>query len=162
MIDTAKRLRMRSIAVYSEADADARHVRMADEAHLIGPADATQSYLDSHKILMVAKASGAQCIHPGYGFLSENAIFAAECEEAGIKFVGPPCDAIRAMGLKDTAKSLMVEAGVPVVRGYMGKNQDAGFLELEAGKIGCPVIIKAVAGGGGRGMRRVNRALDFQ
>lgn len=161
VIRTARRLGMRTIAVYSEADADALHVRMADEAHLIGPADVSASYLNSAKILRVAKEAGAQCIHPGYGFLSENARFAYDCEGAGVKFVGPPADAIKAMGLKDAAKAIMDEAGVPVVPGYMGENQSAKFLELEAGKIGYPVLIKAVAGGGGKGMRRVNRALDF-
>lgn len=161
VIRTAQRLGMRAIAVYSEADADALHVKMADEAHLVGPADASKSYLDSKKMLKVAKAASAECIHPGYGFLSENAEFAAECEAAGIKFVGPSADAIRAMGLKDAAKKLMSGAGVPVVPGYMGDNQAGKFLELEAGKIGYPVLIKAVAGGGGKGVRRVNRSLDF-
>ncbi|MEM8690194.1 MAG: acetyl/propionyl/methylcrotonyl-CoA carboxylase subunit alpha [Pseudomonadota bacterium] len=161
IIRTAKRMGMRTIAVYSEPDADALHVQLADEAHLIGPADAAQSYLDQAKILKVAADTAAQCIHPGYGFLSENAEFAAKCAASGVKFVGPPADAIRAMGLKDAAKALMAEAGVPVVPGYMGDSQGAKFLELEADKIGYPVLIKAVAGGGGKGMRKVARSREF-
>ena len=161
IIRTAKRLGMRTIAVYSEPDAEALHVQLADEAHLIGPADAAESYLDAGKILKVAAETGAQCIHPGYGFLSENADFAAKCAASGVKFVGPPADAIRAMGLKDAAKALMAEAGVPVVPGYMGDSQGAKFLELEADKIGYPVLIKAVAGGGGKGMRKVDRTREF-
>ncbi len=161
IIRTAKRLGMRTIAVYSEPDAEGLHVQLADEAHLIGPADAAQSYLDSAKILKVAADTGAQCIHPGYGFLSENADFAAKCAASGVTFVGPPADAILAMGLKDAAKALMEEAGVPVVPGYMGDSQGARFLQLEADKIGYPVLIKAVAGGGGKGMRKVDRSRDF-
>ncbi|NNF77499.1 MAG: ATP-grasp domain-containing protein, partial [Rhizobiales bacterium] len=161
IIKTAKRLGMRTIAVYSEPDAGGLHVQLADEAHLIGPADAAQSYLDASKILKVAAETGAQCIHPGYGFLSENADFAAKCAASGVKFVGPPPEAIRAMGLKDAAKALMAEAGVPVVPGYMGDSQGAKFLELEADKIGYPVLIKAVAGGGGKGMRKVEKSREF-
>ena len=162
VMQTAKALGMRTIAVYSEADADALHVTEADQAFLLGPAPANESYLKADKILEIAKAAGAECIHPGYGFLSENAAFAEACETAGITFVGPSADAIRAMGLKDAAKRLMEEAGVPVVPGYHGDNQNADFLVKEAGKIGYPVLIKAVAGGGGKGMRRVDDAKDFK
>ena len=158
---TARRLGMRCIAVYSEADKDAPFVRFADEAHLIGPAAARESYLLGDRIIAVAKASGAACIHPGYGFLSENADFADACTAAGIVFVGPPASAIRAMGLKDAAKALAEQASVPVVPGYHGANQDPGFLKGEAEKIGYPVLIKAVAGGGGKGMKRVESAADF-
>jgi len=158
---TAKRMGLRVIAVYSEADANALHVRMADEAHLIGPAPAAQSYLVADKIIAVAKASGADCIHPGYGFLSENANFAEACAATGIVFVGPPPSAIRAMGLKDRAKALMEKAGVPVVPGYHGDKQEPKFLREKAYEIGYPVLIKAVAGGGGKGMRRVDKHADF-
>ena len=161
VIRTAKRLGMRTIAVYSEADAGALHVRLADEAHAIGPAAAAQSYLVAEKIIAAAKAAGAECIHPGYGFLSENAAFAEACAAAGIVFVGPPPDAIRAMGLKDRAKALMEKAGVPVVPGYHGDKQDPAFLKRKAYEIGYPVLIKAVAGGGGKGMRKVERHADF-
>ncbi len=159
---TAKRLGMRTIAVYSEADADALHVLEADEAHLLGPAPANESYLRADKILEIAQYARADCIHPGYGFLSENAEFAEACAAAGIVFVGPTADAIRAMGLKDAAKKLMVEAGVPVVPGYHGADQDPKALAKEAAKIGYPVLIKAVAGGGGKGMRRVDDAKEFE
>lgn len=161
VIRTAKRLGMRTIAVYSDADSDALFVEMADEAYRIGPAAARESYLDADKILAVAKKSGAACIHPGYGFLSENADFAEACAVAGIVFVGPPASAIRAMGLKDAAKSLVESAGVPVVPGYHGAEQDPAFLAQEAGRIGYPVLIKAVAGGGGKGMKKVERAEEF-
>ena len=161
VIRTARRLGLRTIAVYSEADARALHVRMADEAHAIGPAPASQSYLVAEKIVAAAKAAGADCIHPGYGFLSENAAFAEACRAAGFVFVGPPPDAIRAMGLKDRAKALMEKAGVPVVPGYHGDKQDAAFLKRKAYEIGYPVLIKAVAGGGGKGMRKVERHADF-
>lgn len=161
VIKTARRLGLRTIAVYSEADACALHVTLADEAYLLGPAMVTQSYLKAGRILEIAKMSGAECIHPGYGFLSENAGFADACAEAGIAFVGPPADAIRAMGLKDAAKALMEKAGVPVVPGYHGKDQDDDVLADEAGKIGYPLLIKAVAGGGGKGMRRVDDAGNF-
>ncbi len=153
---TARRMGLRTICVYSEADANAFYLQEADECHLLGPAPATESYLRADKILEIAKQTGADCIHPGYGFLSENADFAEACEQAGIKFVGPSAAAIRAMGLKDAAKALMEEAGVPVVPGYHGENQDPDFLAAEADKIGYPVLIKAVAGGGGKGMRRVD------
>ena len=158
---TAKRLGMRTVAVYSEADARALHVKLADEAHLIGPAPAAQSYLVIDKIIAAAKASKAECIHPGYGFLSENTAFAKACADNNIVFVGPPPAAIEAMGLKDRAKALMEKAGVPVVPGYHGDMQDAAFLKRKAYEIGYPVLIKAVAGGGGKGMRRVDRHADF-
>ena len=159
---TANRLGMRTIAVYSEADAQALHVRQCDEAHPIGPAPAAESYLVGSRIIDVARQSGAQCIHPGYGFLSENPEFAEACAQAGVVFVGPPPSAIRAMGLKDRAKVLMQKAGVPVVPGYHGERQEAGFLKEKAYEIGYPVLIKAVAGGGGKGMRRVDRHVDFE
>jgi 3-methylcrotonyl-CoA carboxylase alpha subunit len=158
---TAKRLGLRVIAVYSQADAHALHVRLADEAHAIGPAPAAMSYLVIEKLIQVAKKSGAECIHPGYGFLSENAAFAEGCAAAGLVFVGPPPQAIRAMGLKDRAKALMVKAGVPVVPGYHGELQEAKFLKQKAYEIGYPVLIKAVAGGGGKGMRRVDKHAEF-
>src|SRR5450759_3807032 len=129
---TAKRLGLRTIAVYSEADAGARHVRLCDEAHAIGPSPAAQSYLVIDKLIAAAKLSGAQCIHPGYGFLSENAAFAQACVDAQLAFVGPPPDAIRAMGLKDRAKALMEKAGVPVVPGYHGEMQEPKFLQRKA------------------------------
>ena len=158
---TAKRLGLRTIAVYSEADAGALHVRACDEAHLIGPAPARESYLSIEKIIAVARGSGAQCIHPGYGFLSENAEFAEACAAAGIVFVGPSPDSIRAMGLKDRAKALMAKAGVPIVPGYLGEMQDPAFLKRKAYELGYPVLIKAVAGGGGKGMRRVDKHVEF-
>jgi 3-methylcrotonyl-CoA carboxylase alpha subunit len=158
---SAKRLGLRVIAVYSEADADALHVRVADEAHMIGPPAARESYLSIEKLITVARFTQAQCIHPGYGFLSENAQFAEACAAAGIVFVGPPPSAIRAMGLKDQAKALMEKAGVPVVPGYHGERQDAKFLKEKAYEIGYPVLIKAVAGGGGKGMRRVDKHAEF-
>lgn len=159
---TARRLGMRTIGVYSEADADAVHVRSCDEAYLIGPAPARDSYLSIEKILNVAAQTGAACIHPGYGFLSENADFAQACADAGVVFVGPPPAAIRAMGLKDRAKALMQQAGVPVVPGYHGDQQDTTFLKRKAYELGYPVLIKAVAGGGGKGMRLVERHADFE
>ena len=158
---TAKRLGLRTIAVYSEADAGALHVRCCDEAHLIGPAPVAESYLVIDRIAEAARKSGAQCIHPGYGFLSENAEFAEACTAAGVVFVGPPAAAIRAMGLKDNAKTIMAKAGVPVVPGYHGERQERAFLKERASDIGYPVLIKAVAGGGGKGMRRVDRQADF-
>jgi acetyl-CoA carboxylase biotin carboxylase subunit len=156
---TAKAMGLRTIAVYSDADAHAAHVEAADEAVRIGPASARESYLRMDAILAAAKATGAEAIHPGYGFLSENAEFAEACAAAGLVFVGPPASAIRAMGLKDRAKALMEAAGVPVVPGYHGRDQSG--LANEAAKIGYPVLIKASAGGGGKGMRRVEHARDF-
>jgi 3-methylcrotonyl-CoA carboxylase alpha subunit len=159
---TAKRLGLRVVAVYSQADADALHVRVADEAHLIGPPPARESYLVIDKLIAAAKQAGAECIHPGYGFLSENAAFAEACAAAGIVFIGPPPSAIRAMGLKDQAKALMEKARVPVVPGYHGERQDAKFLKEKAYEVGYPVLIKAVAGGGGKGMRRVDKHAEFE
>jgi 3-methylcrotonyl-CoA carboxylase alpha subunit len=159
---TARRLGMRTIAVYSTADAQALHVPLCDEAHLIGEAPPRESYLSIERLIEAIKASGAACVHPGYGFLSENADFADAVARAGAVFVGPPADAIRAMGLKDSAKALMEKAGVPVVPGYHGDRQDAKFLKEKAYEIGYPVLIKPAAGGGGRGMRRVDKHADFE
>ncbi|MEG9883016.1 MAG: biotin carboxylase N-terminal domain-containing protein [Hyphomicrobiales bacterium] len=153
---TARRLGIRTIAVYSEIDADMPFVKEADEAHLIGPPAARESYLDGRKILDAARKSNAAAIHPGYGFLSENAGFAEAVIETGLVWIGAPPKAIRAMGLKDAAKRLMHNAGVAVTPGYMGDDQDGAHLAAEAGKIGYPVLIKAVAGGGGKGMRKVD------
>ncbi|MBU1236606.1 MAG: acetyl/propionyl/methylcrotonyl-CoA carboxylase subunit alpha [Gammaproteobacteria bacterium] len=161
VIRTARRLGIRAVAVYSEADANARHVRMADAAVCIGPAAARESYLDIERIIAAAKETGAQAIHPGYGFLSENEDFAQACAAAGIAFIGPPVAAIRAMGSKSAAKALMEKAGVPLVPGYHGDNLDAMFLANEAQRIGWPVLIKASAGGGGKGMRIVRAAAEF-
>jgi 3-methylcrotonyl-CoA carboxylase alpha subunit len=158
---TAKKLGLRTIAVYSDADANALHVRLADEAHRIGPPPAADSYLRLDALIAAAKTARADCVHPGYGFLSENADFAQACIDAGIVFVGPPPAAIRAMGLKSSAKTLMEKAGVPVVPGYHGDMQEAKFLARKAYEIGYPVLVKAVAGGGGKGMRRVDRHADF-
>ncbi|MDD9876923.1 MAG: acetyl/propionyl/methylcrotonyl-CoA carboxylase subunit alpha [Magnetovibrio sp.] len=155
---TAKRMGVDCVAVYSEADRGAPHVAMADEAVLIGPAAAAESYLRAENILKAAKSTGAEAIHPGYGFLSENADFAEAVRAAGLVFVGPPSDAIRAMGGKDNAKRLMEAAGVPVVPGYYGEDQDEATLKAEAGKIGYPVLLKAAMGGGGKGMRAVTEA----
>ncbi len=155
VIRTARRLGIRSIAVFSEADAVALHVREADEAHPIGPAPAAQSYLRGDVIIDVARRAGAQAIHPGYGFLSENADFAEACAAAGMVFIGPPPAAIRAMGSKAESKRLMVAAGVPTVPGYHGEDQGDALLAAEAARIGFPVLIKASAGGGGKGMRPV-------
>ncbi len=159
---TAKRLGLRTIAVYSAADAGALHVRSCDEAYCIGGAEPRESYLAIEGVIAAARKAGAECIHPGYGFLSENADFAEACENAGIVFVGPPPAAIRAMGLKDRAKTLMEKAGVPVVPGFHGERQDAKFLKEKAYEIGYPVLIKPAAGGGGRGMRRVDKHADFE
>lgn len=161
IIRTARAMGLKTIAIYSDADADSLHVAQADEAWRVGPAPAGESYLCADVILDVARRAGADAIHPGYGFLSENAAFAEACESAGLIFVGPPARAIRAMGLKDAAKALMEKAGVPVVPGYHGDNQEAGFLGERAAEIGYPVLIKAVAGGGGKGMRKVEAAEDF-
>ncbi len=161
IIRTARQLGIRAVAVYSDADTHAQHVRQADESVHIGPSPARESYLSGEKIIAAAIATGAEAIHPGYGFLSENPDFVDAVEKAGLVFVGPSASSIRAMGLKDAAKRLMEEAGVPVVPGYHGDTQDAAFLEGEADRIGYPVLIKASAGGGGKGMRRVERAEDF-
>jgi 3-methylcrotonyl-CoA carboxylase alpha subunit len=159
---TASRLGLRTIAVYSQADVGAPHVRLADEAHFLGPAPARESYLAADRLIDIARRAGAACIHPGYGFLAENAEFAEACAAAGIVFVGPPPAAIRAMGLKDAAKALMEKAGVPVVPGYHGARQEPKFLKEKAYEIGYPVLIKAVAGGGGKGMRRVDKHAEFE
>lgn len=159
---TARKLGIKTIAVYSDADAQSKHVESCDVAVRIGPAAASESYLRGDVILEVAKRYGAQAIHPGYGFLSENEGFALACEQAGIAFVGPPAGAIAAMGSKAAAKSLMEEAGVPLVPGYHGENQAPAFLRQQADAIGYPVLIKASAGGGGKGMRVVEASLDFE
>ena len=161
VIRTARRLGLRCIAVYSEVDERAAHVDLADSAYCIGPAAAAESYLRGEAILDVAKAAGAQAIHPGYGFLSENAGFAEACQAAGIVFVGPPASAIRAMGSKSQAKALMATAAVPLIPGYHGEAQDDGALQAEAAKVGYPLMVKASAGGGGKGMRVVQAAEDF-
>ncbi|MCP4327364.1 MAG: acetyl/propionyl/methylcrotonyl-CoA carboxylase subunit alpha [Alphaproteobacteria bacterium] len=161
VVKTARRLGIRTVAVFSTVDRDAMHVEMADEAVLIGPAPARESYLNASAIIDAAQQTGAQAIHPGYGFLSENADFAEACGQAEIVFIGPPVQAIRAMGSKSAAKAIMSEAGVPLVPGYHGDNQDVRLLEAEARKAGYPVLIKASAGGGGRGMRIVEREVDL-
>ena len=161
VIRTARRLGIATVAVYSEADRGALHVEEADEAWPIGPAPARESYLNIGAIIAAARASGAEAVHPGYGFLSENADFAEACEEAGLVFIGPPAEAMRAMGSKAAAKALMARAGVPVVPGYHGDDQDPGHLAEEARRIGFPVLIKASAGGGGRGMRVVAEFGEF-
>jgi 3-methylcrotonyl-CoA carboxylase alpha subunit len=159
---TAARMGIRTVAVFSEADASARHVAMADDAVLLGPAPAKESYLRGDAIIAAAKTTGAEAIHPGYGFLSENAEFAQRVIAAGLIWVGPPPSAIRAMGLKDAAKDLMLKSGVPVVPGYQGADQSPELLAREAERIGYPVMIKAVAGGGGKGMRKVENAAGFR
>ncbi len=161
IIRTARDLGVRTIAVYSDADADALHVREADEAVHIGPSPARDSYLVGDRIIAAARDTGAQAIHPGYGFLSENAEFAQHVLDAGLIWVGPKPASIRAMGLKDAAKQRMIAAGVPVTPGYLGDDQNPDRLAAEAAQIGYPVLIKAVAGGGGKGMRRVDAAADF-
>jgi len=161
VIKTARQLGIATVAVYSDADADARFVKLADEAWRLGPAPAAESYLKADTILDIARASGAEAIHPGYGFLSENADFAAACAAAGIAFIGPPARAIAAMGSKSAAKTLMEKASVPLVPGYHGAEQQAEFLQQQADHIGYPVLIKASAGGGGKGMRIVERSEDF-
>ena len=158
---TARRLGIRTVAVYSEADAQAQHVHACDEAVCIGGAAPRDSYLRAERILEVARATGAEAVHPGYGFLSENEAFAQACADAGIAFIGPPPSAIAAMGSKAAAKALMERSGVPLVPGYHGRDNDPALLAREAGRIGYPVLIKASAGGGGKGMRRVDRAEDF-
>jgi 3-methylcrotonyl-CoA carboxylase alpha subunit len=158
---TARRMGIRTVAVYSDADADALHVQACDEAYRLGPPPPRESYLDGDAIIAVARRAGAQAIHPGYGFLSENEHFAAACSAAGIVFIGPPPDAIAAMGSKSAAKRIMAAAGVPIVPGYHGDDQAPALLSSEAERIGYPVLIKAVAGGGGKGMKIVNRATEF-
>ena len=159
---TAHRLGIRTVAVYSDADRDALHVAVAGEAWRLGPAPAWQSYLDIERVIAAAAASGADAVHPGYGFLSENPAFIEACAAAGLVFVGPPADAVRAMGLKDAAKRLMEGAGVPVVPGYHGETQDDAALLVHARRTGFPVLVKAVAGGGGKGMRRADDEAGFR
>ncbi|MDG2003638.1 MAG: acetyl/propionyl/methylcrotonyl-CoA carboxylase subunit alpha [Novosphingobium sp.] len=161
IIRTARAMGIRTVAVYSDADAKALHVRQADEALHIGPSPAIESYLVGEKIIAAAEQTGAEAIHPGYGFLSENAEFAQSVIDAGLVWVGPKPASITAMGLKDAAKKLMDEAGVPVTPGYLGEDQSASVLAEEAAKIGYPVLIKAVAGGGGKGMRLVESEDEF-
>jgi len=161
VIKTARRMGIRSVAVYSAADAGARHVRLADEAVCIGAPPPRESYLVVDKIIAAALATGAQAIHPGYGFLSENEDFAEACAANGLVFIGPPVTAIRAMGSKSEAKKLMEKAGVPLTPGYHGDNQEPDFLKEQADRIGYPVLIKAAAGGGGKGMRAVDKSADF-
>ena len=161
IVRTARRMGLATVAVYSEADADALHVRVSDRSICIGAAPARESYLNIAAIIAAARQCGADAIHPGYGFLSENPAFAEACVAAGIIFVGPPPSAMRAMGSKATAKSLMEQAGVPLLPGYHGENQSVDFLANQAARCGYPVMVKAVAGGGGRGMRVVETANDF-
>ncbi|MFT3728042.1 MAG: acetyl/propionyl/methylcrotonyl-CoA carboxylase subunit alpha [Terricaulis sp.] len=162
VIRTCRKLGVRTVAVYSEADANALHVREADASELIGPPSAKESYLRGEKIIAAAKKHGAEAIHPGYGFLSENADFAQAVTDAGLIWIGPKPNSIRAMGLKDAAKKLMAEAGVPTTPGYLGEDQSEDRLQKEADAIGYPVLIKAVAGGGGKGMRKVEKKSEFK
>ena len=159
---TARRLGVRTVAVYSEADADAKHVALCDEAVLIGGSAPKDSYLRWERILQAARDTGAQAIHPGYGFLSENEAFAQACAQAGVVFIGPQPASIQAMGLKAESKRLMQAAGVPLVPGYHGADQDPALLRREADRMGYPVLIKASAGGGGKGMRVVESGQDFE
>ncbi|WP_395349942.1 acetyl-CoA carboxylase biotin carboxylase subunit [Variovorax sp. UC122_21] len=159
---TARRMAIRTVAVYSDADAHANHVRACDESVHLGGSAPKDSYLRWEKILEAAKATGAEAVHPGYGFLSENEEFAQACADAGLVFIGPPPSAIKAMGLKAESKQLMEKAGVPLVPGYHGHDQDPALLQREADRIGYPVLIKASAGGGGKGMRAVDKAADFE
>ena len=161
IIETAREMNIRTVAVYSDADINSMHVKMADESVAIGPPPSKDSYLVIEKIIKATLDTGADAIHPGYGFLSENYIFAEACEEAGINFIGPSSESIRNMALKDRAKILMEKAGVPITPGYQGAQQEEEFLSLEADKIGFPVLIKAVAGGGGKGMRKVESKESF-
>ncbi|TMN34674.1 acetyl/propionyl/methylcrotonyl-CoA carboxylase subunit alpha [Pseudoalteromonas sp. S2755] len=158
---TAKKLGLTTVAVYSDADANAMHVKTADEAYHIGPAPSKESYLVADRILEVAKAAGVDCIHPGYGFLSENEVFAKACEASNIAFIGPLASSIEAMGSKTRAKEIMHDANVPLVPGYYGDKQEDDFLQAEAEKIGFPVLIKAAYGGGGKGMRVVRESSEF-
>src|SRR6266571_5161964 len=158
---TCREMGIQSVSVYSEADRTAQHVREADEAWYIGPAPATQSYLRIDTIIDIARRSGAQAIHPGYGFLSENTTFVEACEAAGIVFIGPPASAMRLMGSKIAAKQLAQSVGAPTVPGYSGSHQDEATLFAEAQLIGFPLLIKASAGGGGKGMRTVTSLSEF-
>src|SRR5687768_6403058 len=159
---TARRMGVKTVAVYSEADAKVKHVAACDEAVAIGGPAPKDSYLRWERILEAARATGAQVVHPGYGFLSENEDFAKACAEAGLVFIGPPASAIQAMGLKAESKRLMEQAGVPLVPGYHGAEQGAALLRQQADRIGYPVLIKASAGGGGKGMRAVEKPEDFE
>lgn len=161
VIRTAKRLGIRTVAVYSDADANSDHVKLADEAVHLGPSPASQSYLRGDKIVEACLKTGAQAVHPGYGFLSENLQFCEQCREANIIFIGPPPNAIRAMGSKSESKEIMIKAGVPVTPGYHGSDQSNERLFAEAKKIGFPMMIKAVSGGGGKGMRAVYESEKF-
>jgi len=161
VIETAQQLGIHCIAVYSSADTQAKHVLMADEAYLLGPAQSSDSYLRADKILEIARLSAAQAIHPGYGFLSENAEFAQACQQQGIVFIGPPAAAIAAMGSKSAAKEIMAKAKVPLVPGYHGDDQDVAVLKQQAANCGFPLLLKATAGGGGKGMRVVNSLTEF-
>ena len=158
---TAKKLGITCVAIYSEADAQADHVKQADEAYFVGNSPAHESYLHQEKILTIAKKSHVQAIHPGYGFLSENPEFAKSCTEASLCFIGPPYESILSMASKSAAKFLMQKAGIPVIPGYHGKNQDPNQMAVEADRIGYPILIKASAGGGGKGMRIVTCPNDF-
>ncbi len=162
VMKTCRKMSIATVAVYSDADRKALHVRMADEAVHIGASPAAESYLVIEKIIKAAKETGADAIHPGYGFLSENPAFVRACEKAGINFIGPSAESMEAMGLKDAAKTLMDKAGVPITPGYHGKEQGAKLLKAKAGMIGYPVLIKAVAGGGGKGMRKVEAEAGFE
>lgn len=162
VIRSAQKLNIETVAVYSDADVNAQHVKQATEAYRLGPAPANESYLNYEKILEICKLSGAEAVHPGYGFLSENAFFARACAEADIEFIGPPVKAIEAMGSKSASKDIMIAAGVPVTPGYHGEDQSFETLRDEARAIGYPVLIKAVLGGGGKGMRIVDEEKDFK
>jgi len=161
VIKTARKMGIATVAVYSDADRKALHVRLADEAVHIGPSPAAESYLVIEKLIAAAKETGADAVHPGYGFLSENPDFVRACEKAGITFIGPAAESMEAMGLKDAAKKLMDKADVPITPGYHGEDQNPKLLKAKAGMIGYPVLIKAVAGGGGKGMRKVEAEKDF-
>jgi len=161
VIRTCRQLGVKTVAIYSDADANAQHVQMADEAYRVGEAAASQSYLLGEKIIEIAKQSGAQAIHPGYGFLSENAKFARLCASSGVEFIGPPVEAIEAMGSKSASKNIMTQAKVPVVPGYHGEDQAPERLQKEAENVGYPIMLKAVLGGGGKGMRIVHKPEDF-
>ena len=161
IIETAQKMGVRCVALYSDADNDALHVKMADEAFHIGPSPSKDSYLRMDRILDAAKESGAQAIHPGYGFMSENVEFAKACLDNNITFIGPPVEAIDAMGSKSAAKEIMTDAGVPLVPGYHGENQDEAFLKEQSLAIGYPQLLKAAYGGGGKGMRVVESSDEF-
>ena len=162
VIRTARHMGIATVAVYSDADADALHVSMADEAVHIGPAQARESYLRGEKIIEACQSTGAEAVHPGYGFLSEQADFSELCRDNGVVFIGPPASAIRAMGSKSNAKVIMGEAGVPLVPGYHGDEQSLSRLSRAADEAGYPVLLKAISGGGGKGMRLVEDSAGFE